>query len=78
MRKLSMIINLTDPNEYKGGELQFDFRNEAAGKNIHTCEAMKEKGSIVIFPSFVWHRVTPVTEGTRYSLVNWIVGKNFK
>jgi PKHD-type hydroxylase len=78
VRKLSLSVSLSNPNEYKGGELQFDFRNCAAGKNIHTCDAMKEKGSIVIFPSFVWHRVTPVTEGTRYSLVNWIVGKNFK
>ena len=37
-----------------------------------------KKGGIVVFPSFVWHRVKPVTKGIRYSLVVWILGQPFK
>jgi PKHD-type hydroxylase len=40
-------------------------------------EQARNKGSITVFPSFVWHRVSPVTEGTRYSLVIWNLGKEF-
>ena len=36
------------------------------------------KGSIVVFPSFIWHRVKPITKGTRYSLVMWNCGYPFK
>ena len=39
---------------------------------------MTSKGSIIVFPSFVWHRVKPVTKGTRYSLVIWNLGYPFK
>ena len=39
---------------------------------------MKNKGSIIVFPSFIFHRVTPVTKGIRYSLVNWNVGQPYK
>jgi len=42
------------------------------------CEEIKEQGSVVIFPSFTFHRVTPVTKGTRYSLVSWSVGNPWK
>ena len=38
----------------------------------------REKGAVVVFPSHIWHRVTPVTKGTRYSLVVWFLGKPFK
>jgi len=42
------------------------------------CTEIRPKGSIVVFPSYVFHRVTPVTRGTRYSLVCWSVGKPFR
>ena len=78
MRKLSMIINLTDPNEYKGGELQFCFNDKEPGKNKPSlCREVKPRGSVVVFPSFLWHRVTPVTKGVRYSLVCWNLGKAY-
>lgn len=79
IRKISMTCQLTDGSEYKGGELEFDFRNVHPNKkNIISCNQILSKGSIVLFPSFVWHRVKPVTSGTRYSLVVWNLGKVFR
>jgi PKHD-type hydroxylase len=80
IRKLSVTVSLSDPNDYEGGELEFDCRNERFGKkkNLLTCNEIKPRGSIVVFPSFVWHRVKPVTKGTRYSLVIWNIGNPFK
>jgi PKHD-type hydroxylase len=83
VRKLSMTCQLTDGSEYEGGELEFDFRNYEPNKrkeNNHVVQAKEilPKGSIIVFPSFVWHRVKPVTKGTRYSLVMWNLGYPFK
>ena len=78
LRKLSMTISLTDPQEYKGGDLEFDFRNQDEASQPRICKEIRPKGSIIVFPSFVWHRVTPVTKGTRHSLVCWNLGYPFK
>jgi len=79
-RKLSVTCSLSDPKEYKGGELEFDFRNTDPDKkpNIVKCTEILPRGSIVVFPSDVWHRVCPVTKGSRYSLVIWNLGWPFK
>ena len=42
------------------------------------CKEILPKGSIIVFPSFLWHRVKPVTKGVRYSLVVWNLGYPFK
>jgi len=83
IRKLSMTCQLTDGSEYSGGELEFDFRNyephqrdEAA--HLRKATEILPKGSIIVFPSFLWHRVKPITRGTRYSLVLWHLGYPFK
>ena len=83
IRKLSMTCQLTDGSEYKGGELEFDnrdydppMRNEA--QHVIKAKEILPKGSIIVFPSFVWHRVKPVTKGCRYSLVLWNIGDPFK
>ena len=80
IRKLSVTVSLSDPKDYKGGELEFDLRDQGPEKkpNIHVCKQILPKGSLVVFPSFVWHRVKPVTSGTRYSLVIWNLGRPFK
>jgi PKHD-type hydroxylase len=81
IRKLSVTLSLSDPKDYKGGELEFDLRNEDPDKikkNIHTCTQILPKGSLVVFPSWVWHRVKPVTKGVRHSLVIWNLGWPFK
>ena len=79
IRKLSVTCSLSDPEDYEGGELEFDFRNTDPDKqSIRKCAEIKPRGSIVVFPSHVWHRVKPVTKGTRYSLVIWNLGYPFK
>ena len=80
IRKLSVTVSLSDPKDYKGGELEFDFRNKDPDKkpNIVKCKEILPKGSLVVFPSFVWHRVCPVKKGSRYSLVIWNLGWPFK
>ena len=83
IRKLSLTCQLTDGSEYEGGELEFDFRNYDPNmrdefKHVKQVKQILPKGSIVVFPSFVWHRVKPVTKGTRYSLVMWSLGYPFK
>ena len=78
IRKLSITISLSDPKDYKGGELEFQLRNKDKAQLIRKCPEIKPRGSIVVFPSFVWHRVKPVTKGIRHSLVAWNLGFPFK
>lgn len=80
LRKLSMTINLSDSKDYSGGHFEFDFRDQQDITKCkpHRVKEIKEKGSILVFPSDLWHRVTPVTKGTRYSLVVWNLGYNFR
>ncbi len=80
IRKLSMTCQLTDGSEYEGGELEFDFRNLDPDKkrNVKKCTEILPKGSLVVFPSFVWHRVCPVKSGERNSLVIWNLGYPFQ
>ena len=78
IRKLSVTVSLSDENEYKGGELEFQFRNKDNPKHSQVCKEILPKGSIVVFPSFVWHRVKPVKKGVRYSLVLWNLGYPFQ
>ena len=76
IRKLSMTINLNHPDEYEGGSLKFDFGPHRKDR-YYECEEIKPRGSIIVFPSFLHHQVTPVTKGIRYSLVLWTLGKPF-
>ena len=80
IRKLSVTVTLSDPKDYKGGELEFDFRNQDPDKkpNIQKCKEILPKGSLVVFPGFVWHRVCPVKKGVRHSLVIWSLGWPYK
>jgi PKHD-type hydroxylase len=80
IRKLSVTCSLSDYSEYTGGELEFNFNDPEKKKkqNIKKCVEILPKGSICVFPSFVWHRVCPVKKGTRYSLVIWNIGESFK
>ena len=68
VRKISIVVNLNKPSEWKGGELQlYDDRSQSQGL-----------GNIHLFPSYMLHRVTPVTEGIRKSLVLWSGGSFYK
>ena len=65
---------LSDPKDFKGGDLEFYQYNPALKDNIVKCDMLKKQGSFIVFPSYLWHRVLPVTKGTRYSLVAWNCG----
>ena len=70
-RKLSLVLMLSDPSEYDGGDLEI-----FTGVNTTTLD--KKRGIVHAFPSYVMHRVTPVTRGVRRSLVVWISGPKFR
>ena len=86
-RKLSLTFALTNPKDYEGGELQFynggwpqiDIPLSDGGMipGEQVQEDIRAQGSVIVFDSRDWHRVTPVTKGTRYSIVCWSVGPNF-
>jgi PKHD-type hydroxylase len=71
VRKLSLTIQLSAPEDYEGGELALRIGDEST-------LMPKQHGKIVMFPSYVLHEVRPVTKGTRYSLVAWVTGAPFK
>ena len=73
-RKLTAIIQLSDENDYQGGDLEFGITDKT-GQNNYT--ATRKQGSIIIFPAFLSHRVTPITEGKRYSMLSWMLGDTF-
>jgi PKHD-type hydroxylase len=69
-RKLSISILLNDPSEFEGGILQL--------KGMEDQNVLDKQGTIVVFPSFIEHRVTPVTKGVRYTAVTWASGPSFR
>ena len=81
IRKLSVTVSLSEgKKDYIGGELEFDYRNLDPDKPRKPvkCKEILPKGSLVVFPSDVLHRVCPVKKGSRYSLVIWNLGWPFK
>ncbi|WP_212525098.1 2OG-Fe(II) oxygenase [Actibacterium sp. MT2.3-13A] len=70
-RKLTLVVQLSDPAAYEGGVLEL-----MPDSNIRAANAAQ--GSATLFPSFVLHRVTPVTRGTRHSLTIWAHGPAFR
>ncbi len=70
-RKLSIVVQLSDPEDYEGGDLKLHIAN-------NPTIIKKQKGMTVFFPSHTLHEVTPVTKGERYSLVAWVHGPNLK
>ena len=68
-RKISAILQLSKPEDYEGGELQL-----FNGQNDPEILPIKDQGSVIVFRSEEWHRVTKLIKGTRYSLVFWSVG----
>lgn len=70
-RKISCVVQLTDPSQYEGGKLELEGCSIPEGK-------FQNAGDMILFPSFLKHRVTPVTKGKRQSLVTWITGPRFR
>lgn len=73
-RKVSITVQLSDDDEYEGGDLEY-----WRGGTIDNVEkAPRGKGVVFIFPSFMMHRVAPITKGTRRSFVLWVGGSHYK
>jgi PKHD-type hydroxylase len=71
LRKLSIVVQLSDPEEYEGGDFELMDSNEPE-------KLSRKRGTMLAFPSYTLHRVTPTSKGERYSLVCWVSGPNFK
>ena len=71
LRKISISIQLSRPEDYDGGDLELLY-----GMEPQRLE--KARGTFIAFPSFMLHRVTPVTRGTRWSLVAWVLGNRWR
>ena len=69
-RKLTTLVQLSDPADYEGGELEL-FCNQP-----HT--ASRKRGTLLIYPSYIMHRVTPITRGLRFSMGGEVVGPPFR
>lgn len=67
-RKISFTVLLSDPSDFDGGDLEI--------QGFGTCPRVR--GTLNVFPAFMWHRVTPVTRGERVVLVGWIQGPTFR
>tara|TARA_R100001443_G_scaffold45738_1_gene58733 strand:+ start:6023 stop:6613 length:591 start_codon:yes stop_codon:yes gene_type:complete len=69
-RKISIVVQLSDEKDYEGGELL-----------INTGQLLvpsKSQGSVILFPSFLMHKVEPLRSGNRYSLVSWVSGNTWR
>jgi PKHD-type hydroxylase len=71
LRKLSISIQLSNGEDYEGGDLELMYDKQPLGLD-------RTRGAFIVFPSFMVHRVTPVTRGTRWSLVAWIGGRRWR
>tara|TARA_Y100001951_G_C11186643_1_gene209063 strand:+ start:141 stop:701 length:561 start_codon:yes stop_codon:yes gene_type:complete len=76
IRKLSVTVNLG--TMYRGGDMYFDPEEKYGITSPIVNEHLKPTGSICVFPSDIWHKVDKVTDGTRYSLVVWLIGKQWR
>jgi len=77
IRKLSVTVSLSNPEDYEGGFLEFSRENDFNKKCFYKVREILPRGSICVFPSYTWHRVTPVTKGKRLSLVQWNLGDGY-
>jgi PKHD-type hydroxylase len=73
-RKLSVVIQLSDPKDYEGG----DFEMQPLYLEPPHEEPLKKQGTALVFPSFLMHKVNPVTRGVRHSLVGWMEGPKWR
>lgn len=74
-RKISMVIQLSNSADYEGGNFEM-YKDDC--DQVPDAEAIRQRGTVIMFPSFLRHRVTPVTKGLRYSLVSWHEGPCFR
>ena len=73
-RKISLTVQLSDPTEYEGGDLEYF---KGGDPNTNAIKVDRHQGLVFIFPSFMLHRVTPITKGVRRSFVLWVGGEHY-
>lgn len=80
VRKLAMVLQLSDPDDYEGGALElFNIVHEHEPDDVAAwAEEACGLGTVIVFPAFEYHRVTALVSGTRHSLVCWIGGPPFR
>lgn len=78
LRKISFSITLNDPAEYDGGFFEIEVGVPSDADRITRPNPERTRGTMLMFPSCLPHRVTPVTRGVRYSLVGWLCGKAWR
>ena len=80
VRKLAIVVQLSDPEDYEGGNLEiFNVVHEYEPEDVEAfADDARLRGSVIVFPAFEYHRVTPIVSGERYSLVCWIGGPPFR
>lgn len=72
-RKLSVTVQLSDPADYEGGDFKFHQELPQPDRS-----ALRQQGTLLVFPSILRHRVEPVTRGTRHVLVAWYEGPKWR
>ena len=81
-RKLTMIIQLSDPEDYEGCDLQISNEGVEVDEDTDVLEphreTVRQKGTVIVFPSFQKHRITPLLSGRRRSLVAWVIGPRWR
>lgn len=79
-RKLALVVQLTDPDDYDGADLElFDVVEDSSPQELAEFRRIvRRRGTVVVFPTFEYHRVTPLRSGGRQSLVAWIGGPPFR
>ena len=81
MRKLSLIMQLSADDDYCGGDINLNLNSMTHDNSKHTAlthTMPRKRGTIILFPSTLLHEVTPITSGTRISLVTWVHGPKFR
>ncbi len=78
LRKVSFSVELSDPDSYEGGVLEMEVGLPGDPDRVQVADVERRRGTMIAFPSCIPHRVTPVTRGTRYSLVGWICGRPWR
>lgn len=79
VRKLSAVLQLDDADAYEGGDLEFRrFGPYPSSERLVAPPALRQRGSVVVFPSYLVHRVAPVTAGVRRTLTIWLLGPRYR
>jgi PKHD-type hydroxylase len=79
-RKLSIVVQLSDPEDHRGGELEFleVAEDYDGGQRAAYLASVRRQGAAIVFPAFEFHRVLPLRSGVRRSLVAWVGGPPFR